>query len=69
MLKGKDAPPLYWSPIPVLNLTTNALEEVSFPFLLPHEFFARIVAKKDRSELMGARIWYCANRWAKLANR
>ena len=46
LLKNKDLCSLYWAPIPLLDPGTGALVEVDFPFLLPHELFAKLVSKK-----------------------
>ena len=43
-LKGTTFPDVYWTDIPLWNPDTQVLELEPFPFLLPHELFARFVS-------------------------
>ena len=51
LLKGKDLPSLYWASIPLMNKGTNAMEDISLPFLLPHEVFAKMSKSIRRQEV------------------
>ena len=49
----KGMPALYMALIPLHNTTTEEIEETMFPFILPHEVLAKIIAKKPLCELKG----------------
>ena len=42
-LKGVSFPDIYWQDIPLWNPDKQVLELVQFPFLLPHELFAKMI--------------------------
>ncbi len=51
LLKGKDSPEPYWAPIALWNRDADVLETHDMPSLLPHEFFAQVVAKEGVESL------------------
>ena len=54
LLKDKtDACNLYWAKVPLLDPGSGELEHTDFPFLLPHELFAKMIAKKPINHFKG----------------